>query len=280
MNALLKKSLWALLVGTLLVVLAVVGFIVWAGTTKQSVPGPDAMKALEAIESNSAVEVKYGDWFVIRPTAVKPTAGLIIYPGAHSAVRGYVNVMTKVAEAGYLVVTPKMPLGYAFLAPDRAEDVYDAYPEIKHWFLSGHSLGGAMAGSYAYNNADKLAGLIFLDSYPPEGNSLSESEVPVMLIHRAKPDGELPQIYEVKNSLYPESTEWVPVLGGDHGQFGDNVGGMYQELDAVFAFLEGMNKQEWAATISRAEQQAIISEAIIDWIGRVLDDQAKPQPAS
>ena len=276
----MKKALQVALIGPLVVVLAASGFIVWAGSTKQSVPGPDALRALELIKSNTAVEVDYGDWFVIRPAAVLPAAGLIIYPGAHSAVRGYVNVMTRVAEAGYLVVTPKMPLGYAFLAPDRAEDIYAAYPEIKHWFLAGHSLGGAMAGRYAHNNGDKLSGLIFLDSYPPESSSLEDSSVPTLLIHRAKPDGELPQIYKVKKSLYPPSAEWVPVLGGDHGQFGDNVGGMYQELDTVFAMLEGLRKEAWEATISREEQQAIVSAAIVDWIGRTLDAQANPRPAS
>ncbi len=266
-----KRVIWTVVIGALTIVLGAVLLMVWMGTTKQSVPGPDAMKALATIDSNTAVEVEYGDWFVISPTAVQPTAGLIIYPGAHSAVRGYVKVMTKIAEAGYLVVAPKMPLGYAFLAPDRAEEVYEAYPNIQHWFLAGHSLGGAMAGLYASKNGDKLAGLAFWDAYPPESSNLTDLKVPTLLIHRATPQGGLPQIYKVKRQFYPKSTEWVPILGGNHGQFGDNVGGMYKEMDSFVAMSEGMEPEKWEATISRDEQQAIIVDTMLDWFRRTLD---------
>jgi len=63
----------------------------------------------------------------------------------------------------------------------------------------------------------------------------------------------------------------VPVLGGNHGQFGDNVGGMYKELDSVFAFLEGMEAEKWEVFITRDEQQAIIVKAMFDWFSRILD---------
>ena len=267
-----RRIVWTFLIAALTVVLAAVGFVVWAGTTKQSVPGPEAMKALETISSNTAVTVEYGDWFVIRPTAVEPTAGLVIYPGAHSAVRGYVKVMTRMAEAGYLVVATKMPLGYAFLAPDRIEDVIEAYPEIRHWFLAGHSLGGAMAGRYAAKNGDTLAGLAFWDAYPPEANSLANSEVPTILLYRATLDGEPEQKFNEKKHLFPDSTDWVPIRGGDHGQFGDNVGGMFKEFGM---FIRGMDEEEWEATqwkasISRDEQQTIVATEMIDWFERTL----------
>jgi len=271
MKVTVKRAVGTVIVAVFAIALLSVSAMVWLGITKQSVPGPEAMRALEKIDSNIAVKVEYGDWFVIRPTAVEPKAGLVIYPGAHSAVRGYVKVMTKIAEAGYLVVTPKMPLGYAFLAPNRAEDVFKAYPNIRHWFLAGHSLGGAMAGSYAAANGDKLAGLAFWDAYPPEGSNLSESAVPTLLIHRATPEGGLPQIYNVKRPFYPKATEWVPIPGGNHGQFGDNVGGMYQEFDSLAATAEGLEPEDWEATISRDEQQTIIADAMLDWFKRTLE---------
>ena len=264
----MNKTLRTVLIGALAVVLGAALLLVWWGISKKGVPGPDAMRVLETIDRNTAVNVEYGDWFVIRPTATEPTAGLIIYPGAHTAIRGYVQVMTKIAEAGYLVVTPEMPLGYAFLAPDRAEDVYDAYPQIKHWFLAGHSLGGAMAGRYASKNGDKLAGLAFWDAYPPESSNLTNSQIPTLLLHRATPQGELPQIYKDKRSLFPTATEWVPILGGNHSQFASSVGGMYQELGSIVG---GADATEWEATISRDEQQAIIVAAMLDWFKRTLD---------
>lgn len=277
MNLTVKRTLWIVSTIALVLVMVPVLLMVWLGITKQSVPGPEAMAALEVIDNNTAVKVSYGDWFVIEPTEVEPTAGLIIYHGAHSAVRGYVNVMTMIAEQGYLVVTPQMPLGYAFLAPDRAEDIYRAYPQIKHWFLAGHSLGGAMAGRYASRSGDKLAGIAFWDSYPPDGNTLADSDVPTILLYRATLDGEPEQKYNEKKHLFPKATDWVPIRGGDHGQFGDSVGGMFKEFGM---FIRGMDEEEWEATqwkasISRYEQQTIIAKEMLDWFNRTLDTQNK-----
>ena len=273
MNVAVKRAVWTIFVGALTVALVAVSLIVWMGITKQGVPGPDAMRALEALESNTAVQAEYGDMFMIRPTAVEPTAGLIVYPGAHADVRAYVQVMTKIAEAGYLVVAPKMPLGYAFLAPGRAEDVYEAYPKIKHWFLAGHSLGGAMAGLYASKNGDKLAGLAFWDAFPPDSSNLSDSKLPTILLYRATPQGEPEQKFNEKKHLFPKATEWVPILGGDHKQFGSGQGGMFKEFGM---FIRGMNEEEWEATqwkptISRDEQQAIVVKEMLDWFRRTVD---------
>ncbi len=273
MGVALNKTAKRVIAGILIVLLIPVLLIVWLGVTKQAVPGPEAMELLEQIDTNAAVEVEYGDWFVVQPAHVKPTAGLVIYPGAHSAVRGYVNVMAQLAEAGYLAVATKMPLGYAFLAPERIEDVYEAYPEIEHWFLAGHSLGGAMAGSYAYEHGDKLAGLAFWDAYPPSYHSLADSDVPTMLLYRATLDGEPEQKFHEKRPLFPKATDWVPIRGGDHGQFGDNVGGMFKEFGML---IRGMDEEEWEATqwkasISRADQQAIIAREMLAWFKRVLN---------
>ena len=187
MSPVINRYFWKALLAVVGLLLAVALLLVWMGLSRQSVPGPDAIRALDRLSDNTALKFDYGDWFVISPRTQEPKAGLIIYPGAHSAVRGYVQIMSKIAEAGYLVVAPKMPLGYAFLAPNKAEDVFQAYPAIEDWFLAGHSLGGAMAGLYAHSNADKLAGLVFLDSYPPESKSLADSRLPTLLIHRATP---------------------------------------------------------------------------------------------
>ena len=32
----------------------------------------------------------------------------------------------------------------------------DKYPNIKHWYICGHSMGGAMASSYVSKNKDKV----------------------------------------------------------------------------------------------------------------------------
>lgn len=43
--------------------------------------------------------------------------------------------------------------------------IIEQYPNIKHWYICGHSMGGAMASSYVSKNKDKVDGLILLGSY-------------------------------------------------------------------------------------------------------------------
>ena len=40
--------------------------------------------------------------------------------------------------------------------------IINQYPNIKHWYICGHSMGGAMASSYVSKNKDKVDGLILL----------------------------------------------------------------------------------------------------------------------
>lgn len=58
-------------------------------------------------------------------------------------------------------MTVKMPAHLAILKPNAADEVRQEFGEVKHWYLAGHSLGGAMAGNYAAKHESELAGLIF-----------------------------------------------------------------------------------------------------------------------
>ncbi|MCD8075289.1 MAG: hypothetical protein LUF27_09725 [Lachnospiraceae bacterium] len=52
----------------------------------------------------------------------------------------------------------------AIFGINRADDVMKEY-DYEHWYISGHSLGGAMAASYAAENTDKLDGVILPAAY-------------------------------------------------------------------------------------------------------------------
>jgi pimeloyl-ACP methyl ester carboxylesterase len=47
------------------------------------------------------------------------------------------------------VVIVPMPLNLAVFGSQRFQEVIAAYPEIRHWAVGGHSLGGAMAAHFA-----------------------------------------------------------------------------------------------------------------------------------
>lgn len=70
-----------------------------------------------------------------------------------------------------------MPFNMAIFDADRADEIIDQIPDIKNWYILGHSMGGAMASNYAAKNQDKVDGLILLASYIygdyPDKNTLT-----------------------------------------------------------------------------------------------------------
>lgn len=91
--------------------------------------------------------------------------GIIFYPGAKVEEASYLPMLNRLQERGYSCILVKMPLRFAFLGKNSADEYYDVYPDIKNWYISGHSLGGAMASSYASDNEDQIDGLILLGAY-------------------------------------------------------------------------------------------------------------------
>ena len=61
-------------------------------------------------------------------------------------------------------------------AANKADDIINAY-EYENWYIGGHSLGGAMAASYAADHLDMLRGVVLLSAYPTD--SLKEGELSV-----------------------------------------------------------------------------------------------------
>ncbi|MBE0687196.1 MAG: hypothetical protein IH585_14495, partial [Anaerolineaceae bacterium] len=138
----------------LILLLAIVGFVIW-GSTPAS---PDA-SALQALVSDERVTISEGQyWMQFSPANRTPTSGLIFYPGGRVDYRAYSPLMREIANGGYSVFLVKMPLSLAVFGINRADAVLAANPEITTWFIGGHSLGGAMAASYIYNNPVGMQG--------------------------------------------------------------------------------------------------------------------------
>jgi pimeloyl-ACP methyl ester carboxylesterase len=234
------------LLGTVIVLALLVGGY-WAWGQK-NLAKPTA-QALAALVSDSQVRVEDDDWLVFSPASAAATTGVIFYPGANCDVRGYAPIFRKLAAAGYLVVDVRMPFNFAIYAPDRADAVRAAFPEVRRWVMMGHSMGGAMAGYYAYHHSADLAGLVVWDSYPPESNDLSESGLPIWHIHRALADGSPPEKFTRMRHLYPADSQWVPIRGGIHMYFGSFDGGGYVD--------------QWKPTISRDEQLDEVTAATL-----------------
>lgn len=165
------KRLLRVLLLLVLLVPAAGGVGLWAwGSSRHAAAAP---QALEALRSDDSVVVAEEPYLSFAPAAGPARMGVVLYPGANCDIRGYAPLLRRFAEAGYFVVAVPMPLGFAFMAPDRAEAVFAAYPQIARWAIIGHSLGGAMAAGFVYRHPQSVTGLVIWDSYPPDSASLA-----------------------------------------------------------------------------------------------------------
>lgn len=147
-----------------------------------------------------------------------PECGLIFYPGGKVEYKAYAPLMKALAEEGVLCVVTEMPLNLAVLDVDAADGIAERYPDIKSWFIGGHSLGGSMAASYALDHADSLDGLVLLASYSTA--DLSVTDLRVISVYGSN-DGVLNmEKYEECKSNLPENTVETVIDGGCHAYFG------------------------------------------------------------
>ena len=177
--------------------------------------------ALAATFSDSEVTVieKNGDCLVF--TTENPERGIVFYPGGKVEYSAYAPLMKELAREGFFCVLVKMPFNLAVFDVNATDGVIEEYENIKEWYVGGHSLGGAMAASYASKNADKLEGLILLGSYSTE--DIKDSGLTVFEIYASEDEIWMPddaeKFEEYKGNL-PSDTFSVSIEGGCHAYFG------------------------------------------------------------
>lgn len=233
-----------ILLGFLLVlIIAIAGFVVWGNT-----PARPDKQAILALESDQEVSISpMNTWLRLTPANRTPSTGFIFYPGGRVDYRAYAPLMREIAANGYAVYLVKMPLSLAVFGAERADAVIAANPGITTWYIGGHSLGGAMAAAYVYNNPVAVQGLVLWAAYPAENNDLSQSGFPVLSII-ANRDG-LATLDKLKTAapLLPADTMWVEIDGGNHAQFG-SYGRQNGDLEATIS-AEEQHRQIVNATL-------------------------------
>ncbi len=148
----------------------------------------------------------------------EPVAGLIFYPGGKVQYEAYAPLMEKLAENGILCILVHMPGNLAVLDSNAADDIAKAYPDIDRWYIGGHSLGGAMAASYASKHSDAFAGLILLAAYSTE--DITDSGLQVLSVYGTE-DGVLNRdAYQDNLPHLPDTTTECVIQGGCHAYFG------------------------------------------------------------
>ena len=79
--------------------------------------------------------------------------------------RRVVKLAASLTERGYLVAVVGVPLNLAVFDIDAAGAVIRAHPEIAHWAVGGHSLGGSMAAQFADSHRGTVVALVLWASY-------------------------------------------------------------------------------------------------------------------
>ncbi len=223
----------------------VLAFVVWAN---DALPASDI--ALQAMQSDSKVFVsEENGWVTFSPAdAAQPELGVIFYPGGRVDYRAYSPVLRMIAEQGYFVALVPVPLNLAFFDINVAARVQAQYPDIAHWVVAGHSLGGVAASVYAKDHLDELDGLVFFASYPAD-DSLKNTDLKVFSIYGTRDMAGMDKFDETK-ALLPADTQFVVIEGGNHAQFGSY----------------GFQPCDNEATISPEEQWTQISTATVEFL--------------
>lgn len=224
-----------------------------AGTLLYLRPLSAADVAIDALRSGEGVEVSITPSTIrLQPTGTAKDSGLVFYPGAKVDPRAYARILRPVAEAGYPVVILKLPYNLAVLAPSAADAVVGEDDGVDRWVVGGHSLGGAMAATYAAKHSDEVAGLLLYGAYPAQ--SMADRQgLDVVSVFGTNDGLATPDDIDASKVDLPANTLYVPIVGGIHAFFGDY----------------GSQSGDGTATISREDAQSQIIAATLAQMDRV-----------
>jgi len=194
----------------------------------------------KSLLSNENVSIlSNGKYIVFYPDQpVDKKTGFIFYPGGKVEYTAYSQLLMDLSKQGITCILVKMPFNLAVFDINAADKVFGSFPDLKYWFLGGHSLGGAMASSYVEKSNEKLDGLVLLGAYP-----LNDTGLPTITIYGSEDYG---LDMEKLNLAYDQ----VRIEGGNHSYFGNY----------------GNQKGDGVATITREEEQRQAIEAIVSFM--------------
>lgn len=174
--------------------------------------------------------------------------GFIFYPGGKVEETAYAPLMRAIAADGVMCVLCRMPFRLAVLNLHAADSVREAYPDIEHWYIGGHSLGGVIASTELAKHRDVYDGLVLLGSYANE--DLSAEAVRVLSVYGSEDRVLSREAYEQNRKNLPKETTEIVIEGGCHAYFG-----MY-----------GQQRGDGVPTVSNEEQIRTAASEIRIWI--------------
>lgn len=201
-----------------------------------------------ALQDITNVKIEFSEKLIIMEPKEKTDIGIIFYPGGKVDYKAYMRLGSLISQYGYKVYIPEMPFNLAVLGISKAREIMEKNPEIKSWYLSGHSLGGASVAEFYKKNPEGIKGIIYLASYP--NFDMSGTDLKTLGIF-ATEDGLIDkEKRDEKIKNYPKNSEVYLIEGGNHAGFGSY----------------GIQKNDKNASVSGEKQQKIVSEKINEFI--------------
>ena len=148
----------------------------------------------------------------------KTKAAFIFYPGGNVEHTAYYPLMAACASKGIMCILCQMPFDLAILKINAAKGIKNKYPEIKKWYIGGHSLGGTCAAIYLYMNPNQFTGFISLASYSIL--NLSKKDLKAMSIIGTEDKVMSMRRYNKFMKNLPKNCIDVKIEGGCHSYFG------------------------------------------------------------
>ena len=202
--------------------------------------------AAEAMRSDEVVTVRETDFGYLFDGPSDDSA-LIFYPGGKVEESAYAPLLHELAAAGVDVCLVKMPFRLAIFDANAASDVISS-TSYEHYYLGGHSLGGAMAARYAASEGS-IEGLFLLAAYPTLDLPATLPVVSIVGSSDTVVDRE--KMEAGRAYVAGEYREYV-IEGGNHALFGSY----------------GAQKGDGSPTITAAEQGARTVEIIMESLSK------------
>ncbi len=205
-------------------------------------------KAIEAFSESSDVQKSVLSDGVIAYGESDSDTGFIFYPGGKVEYTAYEPLMSTLASKGVLCVLVEMPFNLAVLDMNAADGVREKFPEVEHWYIGGHSLGGSMAGSYIAKHSESFEGIVLLASYITA--DISDTGLRALSLCGTSDGVMNREKYEKYRKNLPVNFTEIEISGGNHAYFG-----MY-----------GEQQGDGTATIKPSEQIIKTAEYISEFI--------------
>ena len=229
---------------TILIIIGIVfGLIVLLSKYNKA----DKSSIEEYVKEQNVKRVQFKDDILLFSGSENKSA-LIFYPGSNIEYNAYEPLMAACAKRGIMSILVKMPLNKAIFNLNVAKKIKQYFPEIKTWYIGGHSLGGMSAAIHAAKYPDEYTGIIILASYSPK--DLTKTNLKVLSIYGSKDMIMNRKSYnKYKKNLPKNFTEYI-IEDGIHRYFG-----MY-----------GFPKNQPYIKISNVEQIELTADKIEEFV--------------